>query len=50
MDKVASDLIKAIIDFNENLTHPMVSKILEESYGVHFVEAKAKTHELIEDN
>ena len=49
MDKVASDLIKAIIDFNENLTHPMVSKILEESYGVHFVEAKAKTHEVIED-
>ena len=49
IDEVANDLIKAIIDFNENLTHPMVSKILEESYGVHFVEAKAKTHEVIED-
>ncbi|PFX34056.1 Dual serine/threonine and tyrosine protein kinase, partial [Stylophora pistillata] len=49
MEEVVSDLIEDIIGLNDNLTHPMVSKILEESYGGQFVKAKTETRELIED-
>ena len=41
------ELTKAIIDFNEYLSHPIVSRILEESCGVQFVVAKAETDRLL---
>ena len=47
MNDLVGDLTKAIIDFNEYLTHPIVSQILEESYGIQFLEAKAETAELL---
>ena len=42
-----SDLTKAIIDFNEYLSHPIVSRILEETCGIQFVVAKAETDRLL---
>lgn len=47
MNDLVGDLTKAIIDFNEYLAHPIVSQILEESYGIHFLAAKAETDELL---
>ena len=47
MNDFVGDLTKAIIDFNEYLSHPIVSQILEESYGIQFLEAKAETDELL---
>ena len=49
MDDLVSELTSDIIDFNECLTHPIVSRIMEESYGVQFHEAKAETREVLQD-
>ena len=49
MDDLVSELTSDIIDFNECLTHPIVSRIMEESYGVQFQEAKAETREVLQD-
>ena len=41
------ELTKAIIDFNEYLSHPIVSRILEESCGMQFAVAKTETDRLL---
>lgn len=47
MRHLVHELTKAIIDFNEYLSHPIVSRILEESCGMQFVAAKAETDRLL---
>ena len=47
MSHFVGDLTKAIIDFNEYLSHPIVSRILEESCGMQFEVAKAETDRLL---
>ena len=47
MRHFVSELTKAIIDFNEYLSHPIVSRILEESCGMQFVDAKAENDRLL---
>ena len=48
MNEMVSDLTEAIIAFNEELAHPMVSRILEESYDIQFLAVKAEADELIQ--
>ena len=48
MKELVSDLTKAIIDFNEELANPIVSRILEDSYDIQFLAAKAEADELIQ--
>lgn len=47
MKDSVDDLTRAILEFNEYLSHPIVSRILEESYGVEFQGAKTATDELL---
>lgn len=47
MSDCVGELTQAIIEFNECLSHPIVSRILEESCGVQFVVAKAETDRLL---
>ena len=47
MSDCVGELTEAIIDFNEYLSHPIVSRILEESCGMQFVVAKAETDRLL---
>jgi len=47
MSDCVGELTEAIIDFNEYLSHPIVSRILEESSGMQFVVAKAETDRLL---
>lgn len=47
MSDLVGELTRAIIDFNEYLAHPIVSRILEESCGMQFVVAKAETDRLL---
>ena len=48
MNEMVSDLTEDIIAFNEELAHPMVSRILEESYDIQFLAVKAEADELIQ--
>lgn len=47
MSDLVGDLTQEIIDFNEYFSHPIVSQILEESYGIQFLVTKAETDELL---
>ena len=47
MSDLVGELTTAIIDFNEYLSHPIVSRILEESWGMQFVVTKAETDRLL---
>ena len=48
MNEMVSDLTEDIIAFSEELAHPMVSRILEESYDIQFLAVKAEADELIQ--
>lgn len=48
MNEMVSDLTEDIIAFNEELAHPMVSRILEESYDIQFLAVKAEADEMIQ--
>ena len=47
MRALIEELTMAIIDFNEDLAHPIVSRILEETYGMQFLAVKAETDEFL---
>ena len=48
MKDLLNDITKAVIDFNEDLANPTVTRILEESYDIQFPAVKAKTDELLQ--
>ena len=48
MKDLVTDITKAVIDFNEDLADPIVSRILEESYDIQFLAVKAETDELLQ--
>ena len=48
MKDLVNDITKAVIDFNEDLTDPIVSRILEESYDIQFLAVKAGTDEMLQ--
>ena len=48
MKDLVNDITKAVIDFNEDLGDPIVSRILEESYDIQFLAVKARTDEMVE--
>ncbi|XP_068734340.1 dual serine/threonine and tyrosine protein kinase-like [Montipora capricornis] len=47
MRELVKELTMAVIDFNEDLAHPIISRILEESYDIQFLAVKAETDELL---
>ena len=48
MKDLVNDITKAVIDFNEGLADPIVSRILEDSYDIQFLAAKAGTDEMLQ--
>ena len=42
-----TDLMIAVIEFNKDLSNPIVSRILEEIYDFQFLPAKAETNQLL---
>ena len=48
MKDLVNGITKAVIDFNEDLANPTVTRILEESYDIQFPAVKAKTDELLQ--
>ena len=48
MRELINELTAVIIQFNEDLADPVVSRILEESYDIQFLALKLETNELLE--
>lgn len=47
MRELINELTSAIIQFNEDLADPVVSRILEESYDIQFLALKVETNDLL---